>query len=157
MPDVTSFMASSYSAPAVALGQISPALSSGAARHSVEWRQLLLLALAAAMVRVAAIPGIVVENQTGRPLERTLVVASPISGTAGGAKSARTNTYGAFSFDDLPAGAFLVSAARKGFAGIQYGRSLRNPVVLLGAPVIHIEQAARSRNLATSLHFKNST
>jgi hypothetical protein len=96
--------------------------------------RLLSLLLAAAVLRAAAIHGIVVENQTGRPLARTLVVAAPISGTPGGAKSARTNTYGAFSFDDLPAGAFLVSAARQGFAAVQYGqkqwKSAGLPVIL---------------------------
>jgi hypothetical protein len=98
-------------------------------------RLLALLTVAAlCTAQAAAIHGTVVENQTGRPLARTLVIASPIAGTSGGAKSARTNGYGAFAFDDLPAGAFLVSAARKGFAGIQYGqkqwKSAGLPVIL---------------------------
>jgi Carboxypeptidase regulatory-like domain len=99
----------------------------------------LLTALAAAgalpwLAPAAIIRGMVVENQTGHPLARTLVVASPVAGTSGGAKSARTDLYGSFVFEDLPAGAFLVSAARKGFASVQYGqkqwKSAGLPVIL---------------------------
>ena len=46
----------------------------------------------------------------------------------------RTDLYGGFVFEDLPAGAFLVSAARKGFASVQYGqkqwKSAGLPVIL---------------------------
>jgi hypothetical protein len=98
---------------------------------------LLTLAVAGAIslpASAAVIRGMVVENQTGHPLARTLVVASPVAGTSGGAKSTRTDLYGGFVFEDLPAGAFLVSAARKGFASVQYGqkqwKSAGLPVIL---------------------------
>ena len=82
----------------------------------------------------AVIRGIVVENQTGHPLARTLVVAAPVAGTSGGAKSTRTDLYGGFVFESMPAGAFLISAARKGFATIHYGqkqwKSAGLPVIL---------------------------
>jgi Carboxypeptidase regulatory-like domain len=100
-------------------------------------RWLFTLAAAAAVLRpadAAIIRGTVVENQTGHPLARTLVVATPVAGTSGGAKSTRTDLYGGFVFEDLPAGAFLVSAARKGFATVHYGqkqwKSAGLPVIL---------------------------
>ncbi len=71
----------------------------------------------------AVIRGMVVENQTGHPLARSVVVASPVAGTPGGAKSMRTDLYGGFVFEDLPAGAFLVSAARKGFASVSMAKN----------------------------------
>ena len=101
------------------------------------WRSLIALAAAGALpglAHTAVIRGMVVENQTGHPLARTVVVASPVAGTPGGAKSMRTDLYGGFVFEDLPAGAFLVSAARKGFASVQYGqkqwKSAGLPVIL---------------------------
>lgn len=100
-------------------------------------RAILLAGLPALLIGVlqaATIRGIVVENQTAHPLARTLVVAAPVTGTTGAAQSVRTNQYGAFTFENIPAGAYLVSAARKGFAPIQYGqkqfKSAGLPVIL---------------------------
>ncbi len=97
-------------------------------------RRFFLVLMAAGAAHGAVIRGMVVENQTGHPLARTLVVADPVAGTSGGAKSTRTDLYGGFVFEDLPAGAFLISAARKGFAPSQYGqkhwKSAGLPVIL---------------------------
>ncbi len=70
----------------------------------------------------AIIRGVVVENQTGHPLARTVVVAAPVAGASGGARAARTDLNGGFVFEHMPAGAYLISAARKGFASVQYGQ-----------------------------------
>ena len=55
-------------------------------------------------------------------------------GSAGPSGSVRTNTYGMFEFLDLPAGAYLITAARRGFMPAQYGqknwRAAGQPVVL---------------------------
>ncbi|HYW42386.1 MAG TPA: carboxypeptidase-like regulatory domain-containing protein [Bryobacteraceae bacterium] len=82
----------------------------------------LLLALAASALHAAVIRGVVVENQTGKPLARTLVVMQPVAGTPGPALSTRTNLYGAFEFPPVPAGGYLVSTSRGGFAPSQYGQ-----------------------------------
>ncbi len=91
----------------------------------------------------AIIRGIVVEHLTGRPLARTLVVADPVGGGAGGAKSARTDLSGGFVFEGLPGGVFVVSAARKGFAPMQYGqkqwKSAGLPVILEESQAAQIE------------------
>jgi hypothetical protein len=97
-------------------------------------RILLVLLLAGGALQAAIIKGSVVENQTGKALARTLVSIQPVPGTAGPAGSVRTNSYGMFEFIDLPGGAYLVHAARRGFMAAQYGqknwRAAGQPVVL---------------------------
>lgn len=101
-------------------------------------RTILLLGVIAAIgttdAPAATIRGVVLENQTGHPLMRTVVAITAVAGGAGGALSTRTNRYGTFEFPPLPAGAYLVSAARPGFAPTQYGqkefRSAGLPVAL---------------------------
>ncbi len=94
----------------------------------------ILLCACTCALPAAIIQGAVVEAQTGRPLARTLVTANPVAGTAGTAKSVRTNIYGAFEIEDLAAGAYLVTASRRAFATTQYGqkqwKSAGLPVVL---------------------------
>ncbi len=82
----------------------------------------LLLALALSAVQAATIRGVVLENQTGRPLARALVVADPVAGSRGTPQAVRTNSNGAFEFPPMPGGAYLVSASRRGFAPFQYGQ-----------------------------------
>ena len=85
-------------------------------------RNLLFPALAATALHAAVIRGVVVENQTGKPLMRTVVTLRPMPGTPGGELTARTNAYGIFDFPPVAGGAYLVSAARRNFASIQYGQ-----------------------------------
>jgi hypothetical protein len=82
----------------------------------------LLLALAAGALDAAVIRGTVVENQTGHPLARALVALQPVAGTSGQPQTVRTSLYGTFQFAPVPAGAYLVSASRAGFASVQYGQ-----------------------------------
>jgi hypothetical protein len=85
-------------------------------------RNWLVFLAAAGAIHAAIIKGSVVENQTGKALARTLVTIQPLPGTAGPSGSVRTNTYGMFEFIDLPAGGYLVNAARRGFMPAQYGQ-----------------------------------
>ncbi len=82
----------------------------------------LVLVLATGTLDAALIRGVVVENQTGKPLARALVVVQPVAGTPGATLSARTNPYGAFEFPPMAAGAYLVSASKRAFAPMQYGQ-----------------------------------
>jgi hypothetical protein len=97
-------------------------------------RKWLLFLLACGVLRAAIIKGTVVENQSGKPLARTLVAVTPVPGSPGPSVSARTNTYGTFEFAGLPAGSYLVHAARRGFMPVQYGqknwRASGTPIVL---------------------------
>ncbi|MBZ5624748.1 MAG: carboxypeptidase regulatory-like domain-containing protein [Acidobacteriia bacterium] len=103
----------------------------------------LLLTLLAGALNAAVIRGVVVENQTGKPLARALVVAQPVAGTAGVTLSARTNSYGAFEFPAVPAGAYLVTASRRSFAPLQYGQKRWKAA---GVPVVLEEAGAAALN-----------
>ncbi len=94
----------------------------------------LLLLLACFAAEAAVIKGNVVENQTGKALARTLISIRPVPGGAGPTGTTRTNIYGMFEFSNLPAGAYLIHSARRGFRMVQYGqkswRGAGVPVVL---------------------------
>jgi hypothetical protein len=96
-------------------------------------RNSLVLLLAAAALHAAAVRGVVVEHSSGKPLARTQIVVAPLPGTPGEPRSLRTNTYGNFAFS-VPAGTYLVSAARRGFPTVHYGqknwRAAGMPVVV---------------------------
>ncbi|HWC96701.1 MAG TPA: carboxypeptidase-like regulatory domain-containing protein, partial [Candidatus Sulfopaludibacter sp.] len=109
--------------------------------------RLLLALLLAAAGRAATLRGMVVEAQTGKPLARTLIVVQPVAGSAGATQSIRSNGNGVFLFPPMAAGAYLVSAARRAFAPLQYGqkgwKSSGVPVVLQesGETVIRMAMA----------------
>ena len=98
--------------------------------------KLVVLLVAAGAMHAAIIKGTVVENQTGKPLARTLINVRPVPGSSGPNVSARTSTYGTFEFSGLPAGSYLLSATRRGFMPVQYGqknwRAAGTPIVLDG-------------------------
>ena len=83
---------------------------------------VIAAAALAAGLHAAVLRGTVVEAQTGKALARTLVAVHPVTGTAGATRSVRTNSYGVFDFSPIVAGTYVVSAAHKGFAPIQYGQ-----------------------------------
>ena len=101
---------------------------------SESMRKWLVFLLAGGVLQAAIIKGSVAENQTGKALARTLVSIQPLPGSAGPTGTVRTNSYGMFEFIDLPAGAYLIQAARRGFMPAQYGqknwRAAGQPVVL---------------------------
>jgi len=104
----------------------------------------LLLSLAAVALQAAMIRGVVVENQTGRPLARALVTVQPVAGTPGAPISVRTNVYGAFEFPPLAPGAYLVTASRRAFATLQYGQKRWKAA---GVPVVLDEAASATLSL----------
>ena len=83
-------------------------------------RALLLLAAVAA--QAATIRGVVLEDQSGKPLVRTIVAVTPLSGTVGGERAVVTGLNGEFAMPGMAAGTYLVSASRRGFAPVQYGQ-----------------------------------
>jgi len=87
----------------------------------------------------AVIRGSVVENQTSKPLARAAVSLEPVAGTPGGAQAVRTNTYGAFEFSSLPAGAYVVRASKLGFLATEYGQKRWNSA---GLPVAVTAEAS---------------
>jgi hypothetical protein len=95
---------------------------------------LLLLLTMGGSVQAALIKGTVVENQSGKPLARTMITIRPVPGSPGASVTGRTTLYGTFEFANLPAGSYLLSAARQGFMPVQYGqknwRAAGTPIVL---------------------------
>jgi hypothetical protein len=79
-------------------------------------RPVLIAMLAATTLNAAAIRGVILDRQTGRPLARASVVAQPISGTAGVPRTVKSAADGSFEISDLAAGAWLVIGSRRGFA-----------------------------------------
>jgi large repetitive protein len=82
----------------------------------------ILFALMASTLHAAAIRGTVVEKQTGKPLARALVVVQPVTGSKGATASGRTNPYGVFEISGLPAGMYVATASKTGFAKVEYGQ-----------------------------------
>jgi hypothetical protein len=80
-----------------------------------------ILVSAAVALHGAGIRGMVVENQTGYPIARATVTLGPAA-AGSDPKSVRTNLSGIFEFAALPAGTYRISAAKLGFAPVQYGQ-----------------------------------
>jgi len=99
-------------------------------------RTCFVLAVAAAALHGADIKGTVVENQTGHPVARASVVLESVPGGSGLRRSASTNLNGFFEFSTLPAGVYLLTAGRTGFATVQYGQKQWKSA---GIPVIVAE------------------
>jgi large repetitive protein len=99
------------------------------------WKSLLL-ALAANTLHAALIQGTVVENRTGHPLARANVVLEPVTGSGGTRRVLRTNLNGNFQFPSVPAGSYLLTGSRAGFATTQYGQKHWNAA---GRPIVVTE------------------
>jgi len=80
-------------------------------------------------VGTAQISGTVKSAADDRPLARARVVAA--SGVLQEPRAAVTNSDGTYSFTDLPAGDYTISATRTGFAAQVYGQGR----TLAGTPV----------------------
>ena len=85
-----------------------------------------LLALFAGALHAAVVRGLVVDNTRGRPLARTLVRLKSIEGYAAANLSVRTDRLGVFTFPPVATGAYLLTAARPGFAPMQFGQKAWN-------------------------------
>ncbi|MBI3279073.1 MAG: carboxypeptidase regulatory-like domain-containing protein [Acidobacteria bacterium] len=82
----------------------------------------------------AVLKGVVLDNRTGRPLARAKVAIEGVRKTGSGVNlQLFTDRSGEFAVSALPAGAYLVSASRRGYAAVRFGqRSWKAP----GTPVV---------------------
>jgi len=71
-------------------------------------------------------------------------VIAPVPGTPGHPRAIRSNSNGNFEVSGLPAGAYLVSAARRGFPPVQYGQKNWRAA---GVPVVLAEEQAAFLNI----------
>jgi hypothetical protein len=101
---------------------------------------LLVAALVSGRAECAVVRGTVVENQTGKPLARAVVVIQPIAGTPGESRSVRTTQFGGFEFASLPAGYYVLQASRRGFMSMEHGQKRWNSA---GYPLAVEESAAQ--------------
>jgi hypothetical protein len=108
-------------------------------------REAALLLLGATAMHAAVIRGVVVENSSGKALARTQITLTPLPGTNhAGTETQRSTVYGNFEFAGVPAGAYIVSAARRGFPPVQYGqKSWRGA----GAPVVITDDQSMFLNI----------
>ena len=91
-------------------------------------RRLLgcFLVLLGSALDAATIKGVIVDNYTGRPLARTAVTLVAFYAWAANPPPNHTDSYGRFTFEHLPAGAYLLSATRPAFAKLQYRQEAWN-------------------------------
>ncbi len=101
-------------------------------------RTLLLLATAVGVLPAAVIRGVVVDDQTSRPLARAQVALTPIAPTPSAGQNVRTDRFGNFAFVTA-AGAYVVKASRRGFISMEYGQKRWNSA---GAPLEVAENAS---------------
>ncbi len=98
-------------------------------------------------LNAGTIKGVVVDNYTGRALARTAVTLSSLSPRAAAARANRTDRYGRFTFERLPAGAYLLSATRPAFVKLQYGQEAWNapgkPLLVEDGHVITVQLRMR--------------
>ena len=83
---------------------------------------LLLLAITAGYADGAIIRGTVVEKRTNYSLSRASVTLETVPAVGDQARTARTNETGQFEFANLPAGAYIIKASRRGFMPMEYGQ-----------------------------------
>src|SRR4051794_5058766 len=102
-------------------------------------RALLLALIAVAGAPAAVVRGTVVENFTGKLLSRAVVVLESMPGTPGGVRTMRTTRLGAFEFESLAAGAYVLKASRRGFMPIEHGQKLWNSA---GRPLVIEEESS---------------
>ena len=96
-------------------------------------RAVLLGVVAGVLLQGATLRGTVVENQTGKALARALVALQPVPGTPGAPRTVRSGATGGFEFIDIPAGAYVVKAAKRGFIPTEHGQKRWNSA---GTPLI---------------------
>jgi len=94
--------------------------------------------MACAVGWCAEIEGVVLENASGRPVARAQVTLERVEGV-GESRSVLSDSRGRFAFRSLPAGAYLLSARRSGYATARYGQRKWDGA---GAPLV-LEQAAQ--------------
>src|SRR3954467_13901812 len=86
-------------------------------------RALVALLGMACCSQAAVLQGVVIDYESGRPLARTGVILTSLSGGPG--QAIRTESNGSFFFG-APPGVYLLTLAREGFATYRYGAKCWN-------------------------------
>src|ERR1044071_8728216 len=92
------------------------------------WLLLGLLLFQARPQDKASLSGIILKMGTGEPLSKAVVTISAFNGGRTQSYTATTASDGRFSFQNLDAGSYRLSATRSGFVRMEYGaRSPSHP------------------------------
>jgi hypothetical protein len=97
---------------------------------------LLLLATIPAIAQEipkSVIRGTVVEASTNKVLARATVTLEPMPGTPGDIRTVRSTRLGAFEFERLPAGVYVLKASRRGYISAEFGQKRWNSA---GQPIV---------------------
>ena len=84
--------------------------------------RVLTLLVFALSVRAAVIQGVVLDEETGNPLARTLVTLTPLPGTGASTVAMRSGERGAFSILSVRNGWYVLKTSRYGFADAEAGQ-----------------------------------
>jgi hypothetical protein len=103
---------------------------------------LLLLAIAGLPAPAATIRGLALEKRTGYGLSRAIVTLEPIPLAGQQVRTLRTGVNGQYFFGQVPPGAYLLKATRRGFMPIQYGQrrwdAAGTPIVITSDDVVSL-------------------
>lgn len=83
---------------------------------------LLLTLLLATPAHAAVVEGVVLDEESGNPLARTVVTLIPLPGTPAGIVSIRAGDRGTFTILSVRPGWYVLRTARKGFATAEAGQ-----------------------------------
>src|SRR5579885_1760765 len=81
-----------------------------------------LLATASLCANAAVIQGVVLDDESGSPLARTLVTLQPLAGQDILQATVRAREHGEFSFNHVRPGWYLVRTSRRGFLPAESGQ-----------------------------------
>ena len=82
----------------------------------------LALALLTVSAQAAVIQGVVLDEESGNPLARTVVDLTGLPGTKAGTASIRAGERGAFAFPNVAPGWYILRCTRKGFVPAEVGQ-----------------------------------
>ena len=85
-------------------------------------RLALLAILLTGFAHAAVVEGVVLDEESGNPLARTVVSLIPLPGTPAGVVSIRAGERGTFTILSVRAGWYILRTARKGFANTEAGQ-----------------------------------
>jgi len=84
--------------------------------------RLLTLLLLAMSASAAVIQGVVLDEESGNPLARTVVNLIPLPGTQAGSVSIRADEHGAFALNNVNPGWYVLRSTRRGFVPAEVGQ-----------------------------------
>jgi protocatechuate 3,4-dioxygenase beta subunit len=102
---------------------VGQAILSPAGRQAKDLRYIAVFLLLAACAHAATVQGAIYDEETRNPLARTKVSLIPLPGTPSGTATMLANERGAYAFQGVVPGWYLIRTARPGYAIAEYGQA----------------------------------